>query len=158
MNPTREYQRLRRKGWRSADAWQVATVKARWEDAGGYIKTDGYDEDTTEHPVRLRIEPDEIVSLDDLAGDTFDPKANPDIPKARMDREREAFIETVNRDGVWGVIAEYWNGEKWVHADSCWGFVGDDWQDSGYDVDAMEAALEALAKLEHCPTCGRPRP
>jgi hypothetical protein len=44
--------------------------------------------------VRLRIEPDDSgMSFEDLTGDTYNPKVNPDIPKARMDRERQA--ETV---------------------------------------------------------------
>ena len=68
---------------------------------------------------------------------------NDDIPASRLERERQVEIERVNRDGVWGVIGEYWNGREWVHVDSCWGFIGDDWRESGYDADIMRSTLDA---------------
>jgi len=98
--------------------------------------------------VRLRVVPDDCVSFDDLEGDTFNPKVNNDVPLARLEREQKQFREKVNREGVWGVIGEYWDGEEWVHVDSCFGFVGDDWKESGYDIDIMRATLDAMkAKL-----------
>ena len=109
-----------------------------------------------EGKVRLRIEPDEHASLEDLEGDMFNPKVNGDIPEAQLKEDREAFIERVNRDGVWGMIGEYWNGEAWEHADSSWGFIGDDWSDNGYDDDIKAATIKAYKKQKHCPTCKRP--
>lgn len=105
-------------------------------------------EDDSECPeyvgaVRLRVEADSYASLDDLEGDCFNPHANPDISPARLARERAAFIEKVECEGVWGIIGEYWDGRQWRQADSVWGFVGDDWQDSGYDIDIMSSALDA---------------
>jgi hypothetical protein len=93
--------------------------------------------------VRMRVEPDYIAHYDDLAGDSFNFKVNPDIPAFRLERMEEEFKERISRDGVWGIISEWFNGTEWQHADSCWGFVGDDWQDSGYDVDAMAQAISA---------------
>lgn len=107
--------------------------------------------------VRLRIVEDEYADIGNLEGDTFNPKANPDISPAKLERERAAFIERINRDGVVGVIGEYFDGEDWQQADSCWGFVGDDWKESGYDIDIMSQTLEAFEKTKYCETCGRPK-
>lgn len=95
--------------------------------------------------VRLRILPDEVSSVDDLLGDI-------DLPKWR-----EKQIERINRDGACGIVGEYFDGEEWQQADSVWGFIGDDWQNSGYDVDIMQSALDKATALKMCPTCGRPQ-
>lgn len=59
--------------------------------------------------------------------------------------------QRIDRDGVCGVVAEYRDPDLgWTHADSCWGFVGDDWQDSGYAVDFMDAAMRALVTGPAC--------
>lgn len=82
--------------------------------------------------------------MDDLKGDIFSRKANPDIPESRMTREEKAFEEKVNQRGVYGLIGEYkcpCCGE-WKQADSCWGFVGNDY--GGYEYDIMQATLDAL--------------
>lgn len=105
--------------------------------------------------VRLRTEPDTIVDIDDLAGDCYDPKANPDIQPHVLAREYMEFVELVNREGLYGLIGEYWNGEEWVNAGSCWGFVGDDY--GGYEYDIMNAAIDGFNEQEHCPCCGRPK-
>ena len=108
--------------------------------------------------VRLRIEPDELCDYDNLAGDSFNPEVNTDIQPHVLAREEREFIDKINRDGVWGIIiGEFWNGEEWIHADSVWGFVGDDWKDSGYDLNVKDATLAQLTKLEHCECCGRPK-
>jgi len=106
--------------------------------------------------VRLRIEPDDSVDMEDLFGDTFNPTLNPKISEAKLERQKKEEVDRVNRDGVWGVIGEYWDGEEWQTADSCWGFIGEDWKESGYDVDIMSQTLEQAAKVETCPTCHRP--
>jgi len=96
--------------------------------------------------VRLTLEPDIDADLADLAGDCFNPDANPTIQPHILEREYQEFVDRVNRDGVWGVIGEYKCPccDHWTVADSCWGFVGDDWQESGYDLDIMHATLSQL--------------
>ena len=106
--------------------------------------------------VRLRVVADECTTFDELCGDTFDPRANPDISPKRLEREKDEFLEQVNREGVIGLIGEYFDGEEWQQADSCFGFVGDGWKESGYDIDIMASAIEAAEKVHPCPTCGRP--
>ena len=132
-----KYRAFRKNGWHAREAMRAARIDDQWED----LENEGL--------VRLRGEPDEIARFDDLAGDTFNRKANPDIQESRMVREEAAFRERIARDGVWGLIGEYFDGEAWRHADSCWGFVGDDY--AGYDheikVETM-CALNAMARSD----------
>ena len=85
-----------------------------------------------------------------------EPKANTDIPASRLERDREEFIAKVNWEGVWGIVGEYFDGEKWQHTDSCFGFVGDDLKNSGYDTDIMLATLNDAKDARICCCCGRP--
>lgn len=98
-----------------------------------------------EGKVRIRVEPDESCDYEDLAGDTFNPDVNNDIPVEQLEREEREFKNRLECDGVWGVIGEVKCAHcgNWEHVDSCWGFVGDDWKESGYDVDIMAACIEA---------------
>jgi hypothetical protein len=73
-----------------------------------------------------------------------------------LERDRGEFIAKVDREGVFGVIGEYFDGERWQHADSCFGFVGDDWKNSGYDTDIMRATLNEAKDARVCRCCGRP--
>lgn len=53
-----------------------------------------------------------------------------------------AEARRAEREGVYGVCAQYRDTDgAWVRADECWGFVGDDWRESGYDTDAIASAL-----------------
>lgn len=107
--------------------------------------------------VRLRFESDDSGwTWDDLFGDTFNSKANPDIPPARMERERKAAMERVEREGVWGIIGEYHDGETWQHGGSVWMVDGDP-EESECVPDIMSETLTALAKVAKCPHCGRPQ-
>lgn len=61
--------------------------------------------------------------------------------------------QRIDRDGVSGIVAQVRTAlGQWVTVDSCWGFVGDDWKDSGYDQDAIGAALDYLdsGKADGC--------
>lgn len=135
---TNEYKRLRKSGWGAKQAVSRAKLLARWEG----MKQAGM--------VRLRIAPDEFVNMDDLKGDTYSRKANPDIPEPRMAREEKEFEERIEREGVCGIVGEYWNGEEWVQVDSCWGFVGDNWKESGADDGIREAAMDAAESARTC--------
>jgi len=129
------YKRLRSKGWRAAAAMHNARTLAAWNAAGGYVKDGNHSPDPDDAPIRLRIEPD----MD-----------------AQWDADDKEFARRADREGVWGIIGEYWNGEQWVHADSCWGFLGDDLQDNGYDTDIMASTVEQWLAVTYCPTCKRP--
>lgn len=106
--------------------------------------------------VRLRVEPDVFCTLEGLEGDMFTPDVWPHVSDRTRGEARAAFRDKVNREGVWHVAGEYFDGETWQFADSCGGFVGDDWQGSGYDTDIQRATLDALAAVTRCPCCNRP--
>jgi hypothetical protein len=117
-----------------ASAKREADIRQRWEKA----------EDSG--LVRLEIVPDEVCSLDDLLGDCFDPDVNSDIKSEILAKQKQWEIDRIERDGVWGVRGQFKcpSCHAWQDADSCWGFVGEDWRDSGYDLDIMDATLDAM--------------
>jgi hypothetical protein len=143
MRPTikREYEKYRAKGWRAAEAMRHARLYyAFWRrEAGEHDKPD------TTHCVRLRAVPHDASDFDDLCGDCFNPEVNRDIPRERIERERAEFLARCNREGVWGLVAEYFDevDREWKHADSCFGFLGDDLEGNGYDDDLKKSALDA---------------
>lgn len=152
----RLYQRERANGFQAQWALSNARTRMEWDKHEVAEYSSGEPIDPKRGNVRLRVVPDETCSLEDLEGDCFNPKANPDIPASQLQRDREEFIAKVNREGVWGIVGEYFDGEAWQHADSCFGFVGDDWRHSGYDTDIMRATLDAARDARVCRCCGRP--
>lgn len=127
----------------SSYAWREAKQRARVEYIFGRLEYKGL--------VALRVEPDDYYDMDDLKGDIFNPNFRDDIKPEVLKREEEEFEERVHRMGVYGIIAEYRKDEnaKWEHADSCCGFIGDDWSGSGYDIDLMSSAIDALLGIDH---------
>jgi hypothetical protein len=153
------YLRERAKGNLSRIALFNAKTRIAWDKANGHVIGDGERVPCYEpafRDVRLRIVADDCCDLENLLGDTYNPKVNTDIPESRLERERQQEIDRINRDGVWGVIGEYFDGEQWEHVDSCFGFVGQDWKDSGYDVDIMASTMDAARKARKCRACHRP--
>jgi hypothetical protein len=75
---------------------------------------------------RITERADEHVSVEDLKGDVFNPKVNPEMDPTQLAAEERAFEELVAREGVYGYALERRCGEcgAWQHVDSCWGFVG----------------------------------
>ena len=123
-----------------------------------YIKTDTKFRELESHNlVRFSVIPDECYDYDNLAGDCYDPKVNSDInPKLLAKREKE-FKARIARTGVWGIQSEYFNGEEWLTADAVWGFIGYDWEFSGYDTGVKQSATDAYDAVEVCGCCGRPK-
>lgn len=67
------------------------------------------------------------VDLDNLKGDTYNPKWNTSVSPSTLKREEIEFEEEVSREGVFGYGLQKWNpapGKGWEHMDSCYGFVG----------------------------------
>jgi hypothetical protein len=125
-----------------------ADLLARWAESGGRIVPE-YEarDDWKEGDARVRIIEiaDDDCDLEDLKGDAYCPKGNPDINPNRLKREEREFEERVARHGVWGYRAEYWDGYNWTETDSIWGFIGNDFIESCDDDDLMSSALQALA-------------
>src|SRR6185437_12918227 len=118
----------------AAQALRSARTKVAWDAADGYTVHWNGDHMDAAAPgafngpgrVRLRLKEDSISPADDFDGSPRD------LQEAR---------DRASRDGMWGVCAEFWNGVEWVEVDATWGFIGDDWKGSGYDVDLMQSAL-----------------
>ncbi len=138
------YKKLRAQGYHAKQALNAAKTRAEW------FTLDCGTHDTPEldkYCVRLRIVADECADIDDLKGDCYNPDVNIDISEKKLRAQEIEFEAHVNEDGVWGVIGEFWNGREWIETDSCFGFVGDDWQESGYDDDIKSATLAAYAEF-----------
>ena len=72
--------------------------------------------------------------------DTWD-----DLSEQKKEKYRKELWDRIECDGVWSLVGEYWDGSEWVHADSCGGFIGDDWKDSGHDTDIMSMTISAYS-------------
>ena len=124
-------------------AWEYAKTKARFSK----LESDGL--------ARIRRVPDEYAGLDYILENMLDMDVSLDDKPHIMERERQHEIDRAYREGVWGHIAEAWNGRDWVELDSIFGFIDDDFERSGYDKDLMNSCI---VFLKHCPTCHQPLP
>ncbi len=146
MNAKQDYARRRKLGWRALEAWRAAGVLAAWTYHGGHVCFgDGCHDCHEGAAVRFRVVPDEHMTWEDLKGDGYDPKANPDIQPSTLERQEKAEIERCDNAGLWGIVSEAWTLAGWEDVDSIWGFIGSDWIDSGYDTDLMSSALQRRA-------------
>lgn len=119
----REYARLRAKGWTASYAFGAAKTNVAFAEA-----------EALGH-VRIEHVSDDMPYEYGDAGD--DPKW-----RAEVDRLIDSW-------GVWGIVAYYRDavGDEHV-ADSCFGFIGNDLEDNGYDSDIKQSALDLLRE-EH---------
>lgn len=97
--------------------------------------------------IRLVALNDFHYQMDDLKGDCFNPKVNNDISPIQLAIEEQAFEDRVNRLGVNGLVGEIRGSNGWEHVDSCWGFVGEDFINSGYDADISQTTINAVKKM-----------
>src|ERR1700676_388487 len=107
----RLYQRERARGFQARWALSNARTRMEWDTHEVAEYSSGEPIDPKRGNVRLRLVPDETCSLEDLEGDRFNPKANINIPTSRLEHDRKEFIEKVNREGVWVIVGEYFDGE-----------------------------------------------
>lgn len=102
------------------------------------------------HLVRLNVVPDDSPDLSWL--DQLDDKMGRGF-------ERQAVYqrERANDFGCWGIVGQYrvMTDPRWFEVDSVWGFIDNDWQNSGYDIDIKRATMDALrtALKNRCPQC-----
>ncbi len=147
MNTKQHYQAIRQRAmnhpewfrYRERDYEQAlrdyreAQTRASWDSLNGYVLGYDYEPEPDEAPVRLRLEPDCDADPCDFDG---------------TERQLEAARERANRDGMWGMIGEYWDGHEWIEVDAVWGFIGDDWENSGYDTNIMTTTIEHYQRHE----------
>ncbi len=139
-NLKQAYKTERSHGFRAVHALNNAKTRLAWEK----LKS------ANQNTVRLNIVPmDEYHDASYI--DTWT-----DISETHRERIKSDIYARVNQHGLWGIVGEYWDGEEWQQADSCYDFIGDEWKNSGYDTDIMAATIDAYNNLTHCPTCGMP--
>jgi len=132
MNYELEYERLRAKGFSEKDASRAAKIAV------------AFDEAERREVLRFRVLPDQEM-YDDSYIDTWE-----DMTKEERTQAKLELWQKIERDGVWGIVVEKYfkcdacGRQGWEQVDSCWGFVGDDWQDSGYDTDLKNQGLKAI--------------
>lgn len=87
--------------------------------------------------------------LENLKGDCFNPKANPNQDADTLKNEETQFETLVENEGVFGYVLERWNpapGTGWEHLDSCWGFVGsynpESTNTNHYIVEELKATIQ----------------
>jgi len=103
--------------------------------------------------IMLEKSEDEFYRYEDLAGDIFNPEINTSIEPKVLQRQERNFKERIRRQKVWGAITHYWTGRSWesfvgIDDNSIFGFVGNDLIGSGYEIQLLEAALDAYNKQE----------
>lgn len=150
-----EYTQQRKLGLRARDAIHSARIKLEWERRNGAIvASDGgkvfdsyWTEGDDDAVIRLNIVNDydgwEHVMDFDCEHKGCTPRNYCSVHKAEAKR--------VEREGAYGIVGEYrtLTGE-WERVDSVWGFVGDDWRNSGYDIDIMAATMDAYTHNVSC--------
>ena len=127
----KEYQRLRDKGWTAQHALRSARINAVFwlAERDGLVKFEVVSDDET---------PD--VSYIDTWGVSRDEAA----------KLKKAELQRIDDEGAWGIVVHARLGCGELHTiDSCWGFVGNDWQDSGYDADLRITALTSIGAHAH---------
>ena len=112
-------------------AWQeVARAKAIFEQ----LEKDGV--------ATITREKDDFFTFADWAGDCFDPDINNNVPAEELKTQRKRALARFNRNGVW-YHTLYVLGEE---LDAIGGFVGKDFNGSGYDTDFFASALKKVGE------------
>ena len=96
--------------------------------------------------VQMREEPDDLCFAD-LVGDCYDPDVNSDINASLLKKQENQERERISVEGVWCQTSG-WRTDRdddFELADSCGGFIGDDFDESGYSEDLKNAAITELA-------------
>ena len=103
--------------------------------------------------VALARVPDHDSTFEDLVGDCYCPVANHNINPNVLNKQERAERERILSEGVWGYEAFYCVDQQGPTnmTDSIWGFLGDDFWESGYGGDLKESALDALADAVGAP-------
>jgi len=138
------YRQQRDKGFSASHALRIARTLSQWDALQGEEVFEG-EPVSDQCNIRLLIVPDNEV-YDDSYFDTWE------ISDDQKEKIRAELWARIEREGVWGITGQYrvcscdecGNPAHWEDVDSVWGFVGDDWQDSGYDTDVMQGTIDAF--------------
>lgn len=121
----REYKRLRRNNWPAKEALRAARIRDRFTDL------------EAEDCVRIVCEPEcELYDDSYLECQGLTPR--------QIEHVRKELWERIERTGYWMYASEYRDEcGVWQSVDAIGSFIGDDFKDSGYDIELMKAAIDA---------------
>lgn len=131
-----KYNEARQAGYPATHALIVAKALIEWEKA------------ESAGMVRLRAEPEQESYLSSFG----EPEAYVDNHGRRVSEEKakEELIEMLDSRGCWWVVAEWFDGVKWHHADSigmCAGYHDPlNWRENWYVPGLMRSALERVSE------------
>lgn len=95
--------------------------------------------------VRMRAEPEQ-ENYFDVFGEP-ESYTNAQGHEVSADKAREDLIATLDRDGCWWTVSEWFDGDEWQHADSCGMHAGYknplDPFENCYVIQEMRAAVDA---------------
>ncbi len=91
----------------------------------------------------IRKERDEFYTFADHAGDLFNPEVNNNIDPEELKTQRRRELARFNRAGTWFYSLNVLGNEL----DSMGGFVGNDFNGSGYDIDFYASALQEVQNV-----------
>lgn len=139
---------------RFAGNGRVYHHKVRAEDAyrsaKRYVRiTDAWEKAVEMDRVKIEESPDQFMTVEEYIDDddAYKPELHPDIQSHVIERQRKEAIDQIENEGIWVISGLYSQNGIWVCADSIGGFVGNSWEDSGYDLDIMATTLDAIGLL-----------
>jgi len=92
--------------------------------------------------LRFRVVPDETF-YDDSYIDTWE------ISESDKIKAKKEISEKIEEEGVWGIVVDKKCSEcgQWDEVDSVYGFIGNEYEGSGYDVDVKASGLKAITLM-----------
>lgn len=104
--------------------------------------------------VSILKEFDQEWSFDDLLGDTYDPDANPDMNRNLILKQKKEQLERIEREQVWFyyTAVKRHRSKGWDETEACGGFIGDDFEGSGYDEDFRRSCVNHWLRGRGLPT------
>lgn len=137
------YKHERKAEWTSKQALKRALTFAAWERLGGYIWNHGaLDSGVNTQTATVRL----VVSDDPEGYDASYIDDCADVRECERVKIKDDIKKRIDFSGVVIVCAEWWNGAEWEHSDSYGGFIGNEWQGSGYDINLMQTAMDDYNK------------
>lgn len=143
-----EYRRLRASSphYTASNALHDARTIVRWEEMGGTVDhvVDLRHADRKVGTVRLLI----VVDHEQYDDSFLECQS---LTSRQVEHERKQLWGRIRRDGVYGIVSQWFDGDAWRDADlACWGFIGDDWRadETEYMQSAIDAYDEHADKLD----------
>lgn len=132
------WSKLRAENYHALTAWMAAKSILRFKE----LEEEGR--------VRLRCEPE----LENYFSTYGEPEGytNTNGKRVSAKEERAELVRIMDRDGLWWLCSEVWDGEEWQHSDSigmCMGYKDPlNLFENCYVPDLMGSAVDAWEKME----------